>query len=105
MGGEIAEIEFRKVFKRCAERGVTLSLTERFKQKTVAEGFNPIYGARPLRRAITRLLEDHLAESFLEEPTVEGEYIIVDLDKNDQVIVLRQRLDGEATEVLQAKAA
>jgi len=96
--GEIAEIEFRKTFKRCRERGVTLSLTERFKTKVVNEGFNPVYGARPLRRSIMRLLEDNLAESFLNIETIEGEYIICDLDKNDAVVVLRQRLEEEVPE-------
>jgi len=106
--GEISELEFRKVFKRCTERGITLSLTERFKKKVVEEGFNPIYGARPLRRAVTRLLEDKLAESFLNQPTVEGEYVICDLNKDDEVVVLRQTLDGsegsseEETKVLEA---
>eukprot|EP00929_Paragymnodinium_shiwhaense_P078903 TRINITY_DN4094_c0_g2_i2.p1 TRINITY_DN4094_c0_g2~~TRINITY_DN4094_c0_g2_i2.p1 ORF type:complete len:1040 (+),score=362.07 TRINITY_DN4094_c0_g2_i2:125-3244(+) len=100
--GEIAEIEFKKTFERCVERGITLSLTDRFKKMVVKEGFNPVYGARPLRRAITRLLEDQLSESFLNEPTVEGEYVLCDLDKNDQVIVLRQQLkpaeDGEESD-------
>jgi len=93
--GEIAELEFRKTFMRCAERGITLSLTDRFKRKVVDEGFDPVYGARPLRRAIMRLLEDKLAESFLSEPTSEGEYILVDTDQDDGVVVLRQRLDEE----------
>jgi len=101
--GEIAELEFRKTFKRCAERGITLSLTERFKQKVVDEGFNPVYGARPLRRAIMRLLEDKLAESFLNEPTVEGEYIICDTDGADDVVVLRQRLDPDGDAALDAE--
>eukprot|EP00929_Paragymnodinium_shiwhaense_P078902 TRINITY_DN4094_c0_g2_i1.p1 TRINITY_DN4094_c0_g2~~TRINITY_DN4094_c0_g2_i1.p1 ORF type:complete len:1023 (+),score=375.22 TRINITY_DN4094_c0_g2_i1:187-3255(+) len=96
--GEIAEIEFKKCFERCMERGITLSLTDRFKKVVVKEGFNPVYGARPLRRAITRLLEDTLSESFLEEPTVEGEYVICDLDKNDQVVVLRQQLKTDEGE-------
>eukprot|EP00931_Biecheleriopsis_adriatica_P006118 TRINITY_DN107575_c0_g1_i1.p1 TRINITY_DN107575_c0_g1~~TRINITY_DN107575_c0_g1_i1.p1 ORF type:complete len:1064 (-),score=289.43 TRINITY_DN107575_c0_g1_i1:60-3203(-) len=89
---EIAELEFKKTFKRCQEKGIKLSLTERYKELVVNEGYDPVYGARPLRRAITRLLEDKLAESFLYEPTVEGENIIVDLDKEDNVIVLRQAL-------------
>jgi len=58
----------------------------------VDEGFNPVYGARPLRRAITRLLEDKLAESFLGEPTKEGEYVICDIDKDGEVVVLRGHL-------------
>lgn len=90
---EIAELEYKKTFARCAERGIRLSLTDRFKDKVLDEGFNPVYGARPLRRAIMRLLEDQLAESFLMQDTIEGEYIIIDLDKNDEVVILRQHHD------------
>eukprot|EP00418_Pyrodinium_bahamense_P043534 CAMPEP_0179209140 /NCGR_PEP_ID=MMETSP0796-20121207/104304_1 /TAXON_ID=73915 /ORGANISM="Pyrodinium bahamense, Strain pbaha01" /LENGTH=900 /DNA_ID=CAMNT_0020914097 /DNA_START=15 /DNA_END=2717 /DNA_ORIENTATION=+ len=93
---QISELEFRKTDKRCEERGVRLSMTERFKQKVVDEGYDPVYGARPLRRAVMRLLEDKLAESFLNEPTVEGEYVICDLDKNGEVVVLRQAVPEEA---------
>ena len=92
---EIAELEFRKTFKRCQERGITLSLTDRFKTKVVDEGYDPVYGARPLRRAIMRLLDDKLAEAFLYEPTVEGECIICDMNEDNEVVVLRQRLPAE----------
>jgi len=97
---EISELEFRKTFMRCQERGITLSLTDRFKTKVVDEGYDPVYGARPLRRAIMRMLDDHLAESFLYTPTVEGECIICDLDQDEKVIVLRQTLSevNEASE-------
>jgi ATP-dependent Clp protease ATP-binding subunit ClpC len=88
---QIAELEFKKTLRRCDERGIMLSLTDRFKTLVVDEGYDPIYGARPLRRAIMRLLEDTLAESFLNEPTVEGEYVICDLDKEDKACVLRQQ--------------
>merc|ERR1712178_168486 len=88
---EIAELEFAKTFARCKERGISVSLTDRFKDKVIDEGYNPAYGARPLRRAIMRLLEDKLAESFLTSPTVEGEYIICDLDKEGEVTILRHR--------------
>lgn len=44
-------------------------------------GYDPVYGARPLRRAIMRLLDDKLAEAFLYEPTVEGECIICDMNE------------------------
>ncbi|CAK0805627.1 unnamed protein product [Prorocentrum cordatum] len=60
--GEIAELEFKKTMKRCDERGIRLSLTDRFKSLCVDEGYNPVYGARPLRRAIMRLLEDKLGQ-------------------------------------------
>jgi len=101
---QIAELEFKKVNGRCDERGIRLSLTDRFKRKCVDEGYNPVYGARPLRRAIMRLLEDKLAESFLTDPTVEGEFVIVDLNPEDEVVVLRHHLpelsEGDSEEVL-----
>eukprot|EP00932_Pfiesteria_piscicida_P006212 SRR837773.16136.p1 GENE.SRR837773.16136~~SRR837773.16136.p1 ORF type:complete len:262 (-),score=76.79 SRR837773.16136:65-850(-) len=87
---EIAELEFAKVRRRTAERGVTLTMTDRFKGKVVDEGYNPAYGARPLRRAIMRFVEDELAESFLKEPTVEGEHVLLDLDRDREVLVLRR---------------
>merc|ERR1712113_527278 len=89
---QIAELEFKKTMKRCDERGIRLSLTDRFKKKCVDEGYNPVYGARPLRRAIMRLLEDQLAESFLADPTVQDEFVVVDLDSDDRVLVLRHHL-------------
>jgi len=98
--GLISELEFRKTNKRCEERGITLSLTDRFKTKVVDEGFDPVYGARPLRRAVMRLLEDKLAESFLNEPTVEGEYVVCDLDKEGNVVVLRNCAPEDASEVM-----
>jgi len=96
--GEIAELEIRKTFKLCAEKGLKLSITDRFKKKVVDEGFNPVYGARPLRRAITRLLEDQLAESFLKTPVITGEYAIVDLDSEGEVVVFRQQIENNPSD-------
>merc|ERR1719310_407124 len=59
--GQIAEIMLKEVFSRTEEKGISLDVTERFKDRLVDEGFNPSYGARPLRRAIMRLMEDGLA--------------------------------------------
>lgn len=88
---EIAELEFKKTNKRVNERGVNLIMTQKFKDKVVDEGFNPVYGARPLRRAIMRLMEDQLAESFLVTPSQEGEHIALDLDGDGNVLVLRNQ--------------
>merc|ERR1719204_3091211 len=101
---DIAELEFKKTFKRTAERGIELSMTDRFKTKVVDEGFNPAYGARPLRRAIMRLVEDELAEAFLKEPTVEGERISLDLNADGEVVVLRNQnqLNVEDSESMDA---
>ena len=48
----------KDVLGRGNEKGVNIEVTERYKDRLVEEGFNPAYGARPLRRAIMRLLED-----------------------------------------------
>ena len=48
---------FNLFFARMQEKGIRLSVTEAFKERLVEEGYNPSYGARPLRRAIMRLLE------------------------------------------------
>ncbi len=52
--------------------------TERFKDRLVDEGYNPSYGARPLRRAIMRLLEDSMAERMLSGDIKEGDSVIMD---------------------------
>jgi len=70
----IAEVEIKKVLARIGDLGMNVSLTARFKDHIANVGFDPEYGARPLRRAITRLLEDTLAEYVLNDisgPTVE----------------------------------
>jgi ATP-dependent Clp protease ATP-binding subunit ClpC len=62
---QIADIMLNEVFKRMDAKGMNLSVTERFKDRLVDEGYSPAYGARPLRRAIMRMLEDCLAERML----------------------------------------
>mmetsp|Transcript_152688 Transcript_152688/g.284424 ORF Transcript_152688/g.284424 Transcript_152688/m.284424 type:complete len:849 (-) Transcript_152688:159-2705(-) len=91
---QIAELEFAKVGKRIAGQGITLEMTEAFKKKVVEEGFDPTFGARPLRRAIGKWLEDELAGEFLSKPIVEGEIAIIDLDSDGKVVVLRDA-DGD----------
>ena len=84
---EIAEIMLREVFSRMQEKGIHLSVTEAFKERLVEEGYNPSYGARPLRRAVMRLLEDSLAEEFLSGRIGEGDSAVVDVDDNKQVVI------------------
>ncbi|MEG4586666.1 ATP-dependent Clp protease ATP-binding subunit [Microcoleus sp. MOSTC5] len=85
---QIADIMLQQVFSRLTEQGITLSVTDRFKDMLVTEGYNPSYGARPLRRAIMRLLEDVLAEEMLSGKLKEGQKAIVDVDENGQVKVV-----------------
>lgn len=74
---KIADIMVKEVSGRMSEKGVDLSVTEAFKEKLVEEGYNPSYGARPLRRAIMRLLEDTLAEAYLSRQIAENCSVVV----------------------------
>ncbi|MEQ8753642.1 MAG: ATP-dependent Clp protease ATP-binding subunit [Coleofasciculus sp. G1-WW12-02] len=85
---QIAELLLVEVSTRLIEQGITLEVTERFKDRLVEEGYDPSYGARPLRRTIMRLLEDSLAEAMLASQIIEGETAVVDVDENGKVKVL-----------------
>ena len=87
---EIAEIMLKEVFSRMEEKGIHLSVTDGFKERLVEEGYNPSYGARPLRRAVMRLLEDSLAEEFLSGRIGEGDSAVVDVDDKKQVVIRKQ---------------
>ena len=61
----IVELELNKVFKRLVEHGLKLELNEQAKEFLIDKGYNPEFGARPLRRAIEHYIEDPLSESML----------------------------------------
>nr|YP_010619158.1 Clp protease ATP binding subunit [Pterosiphonia complanata]WAX03171.1 Clp protease ATP binding subunit [Pterosiphonia complanata] len=85
---EIADLMLREVFDRIKQQDITLSVTDRFKNKLVDEGYNPSYGARPLRRAVMRLLEDSLAEEVLAGRIKSGDSAVVDVADDGLVKVL-----------------
>jgi ATP-dependent Clp protease ATP-binding subunit ClpC len=87
---EIAEIMLKEVFSRMLDKGIALSVTEAFKERLVEEGYNPSYGARPLRRAVMRLLEDSLAEEFLSGRIGDGDAALVDVNDDKQVVIRKQ---------------
>ncbi|BAY17408.1 ATPase AAA-2 domain-containing protein [Nostoc sp. HK-01] len=88
---QIADIMLKEVFGRLTEKGITLEVTERFKDRLIQEGYSPSYGARPLRRAIMRLLEDSLAEEILSGRIKDGDTAVVDVDENGNVQVSSQQ--------------
>ncbi len=84
---EIAEIMLQEVFVRLQDKGIKLDVTDAFKERLVEEGYNPSYGARPLRRAVMRLLEDSLAEEVLSGRIKDGDKALVDIDDNKKVTI------------------
>ena len=77
---EIVEIQLRGLRRRLAERKVTLELTPRAKQFLAAEGYDPVYGARPLKRALQKRLLDPLALKFLDGVVRDGDQLVADVE-------------------------
>ena len=77
----IVDIQIKRVERLLADRKLTLELMPAAKQLIVAEGYDPVYGARPLKRAIQRLLQNPLAVSVLEGAYQEGDRVRVDRAK------------------------
>jgi ATP-dependent Clp protease ATP-binding subunit ClpB len=76
--GDIVGLQLRRVEGRLAERGLRLELTDAAKETLAEAGWDPTYGARPLKRAIQRLLENPLALRLLEGEFAEGDTVRVD---------------------------
>ncbi len=95
---QIADLLLKEVFARMTEKHITLTVTDRFKDMVIKEGYNPSYGARPLRRAIQRLLEDVLAEEILRGQVTEGSTAVLDLDDDDKPKVMVE--GGSAPKIL-----
>mmetsp|Transcript_77296 Transcript_77296/g.128920 ORF Transcript_77296/g.128920 Transcript_77296/m.128920 type:complete len:967 (-) Transcript_77296:1820-4720(-) len=84
----VADIMLKDVYGRMAAKGIAMTVTEKFKDKLLEHGWNPLYGARPLRRAINAMLEDALSDCVLRGDVLEGDSIEVDVnDKGDIIVV------------------
>jgi ATP-dependent Clp protease ATP-binding subunit ClpB len=77
---EIVEIQTKKLEKRLLERRIVLKMTEKAKEFLAKEGFDPAYGARPLKRVIQKEIQDRLAIRILEGKFKEGDTVTVDMD-------------------------
>ena len=82
----IVDILLRKITKRLAEREIELVLSDRAKEVIAEVGFDPIFGARPLKRAMAEIIEDRLAELILEGKVKEGDKVEFDADENNIII-------------------
>ncbi|WP_452230120.1 MULTISPECIES: ATP-dependent Clp protease ATP-binding subunit [unclassified Lacinutrix] len=78
---KIIDIELEKLLLRIKDLGYTLKLSKEAKDYIADKGFDKQYGARPLKRAIQKYVEDTLAEEIITSQLVEGDKIMMDLDK------------------------
>jgi ATP-dependent Clp protease ATP-binding subunit ClpB len=81
----IVDLQLTRLRARLAERGLTLELTDAAKEALADAGWDPAYGARPLKRAIQRMLENPLARRLLEGDFAEGDTIMVDAQNGELV--------------------
>jgi ATP-dependent Clp protease ATP-binding subunit ClpB len=81
--GEIVELQLQRLRKRLAERGISLELTEEAKEAVAEAGWDPTYGARPLKRAIQRMIENPLALRLLEGDFAEGDTVLVTVEDGE----------------------
>jgi ATP-dependent Clp protease ATP-binding subunit ClpB len=76
----IVDLQLADIAKLLADRNVTLELTPAARQLVLDEGYDPAYGARPLRRTLQRLVQDPLAMQILAGTVLPGDHVIVDVD-------------------------
>lgn len=88
---EIVDIQIVRLGPRLEEQGITLEVTQAVKDFVAKEGYDPDYGARPLRRAIMNLLEDPLSEGLLSGRFHEGDVIVADAEDDEIVFEVKER--------------
>ena len=79
----IAAIQLQALEQRLAERELGLEISDAFMDRLVEAGFDPVYGARPLKRAIQQELENPLAQRILAGEFQPGDVIVVDLEDDE----------------------
>jgi ATP-dependent Clp protease ATP-binding subunit ClpB len=84
----IVDIQLGQLRRRLADRRLTLEVTEAARAVLAREGYDPTFGARPLKRTIQRLVQDPLALKLLEREFAEGDTVTVDAD-GDQLVFKR----------------
>jgi ATP-dependent Clp protease ATP-binding subunit ClpC len=90
----IVDIMLKEVEQRLKEHGLQMRVTDAAKQKLAEEGYDPAYGARPLRRVIQKRLEEVISEEMLKGEFRSGDTIIVDIEK-DKFVFRKEGKDAE----------
>ncbi len=94
---KIIDIELKSLFSRVHNLGYDIVLTENAKEYVADKGFDAVFGARPLKRAIQKYLEDPIAEEILKGETKAGDTMEIDYDKETELIAISHK-KGEVKE-------
>jgi ATP-dependent Clp protease ATP-binding subunit ClpB len=85
---EIVELQIARLTRRLADRRLTLEVTPAAKEWLAVTGFDPVYGARPLRRLIQSAIGDQLARKLLAGEIIDGSEVLVDLDPESDTLTV-----------------
>jgi ATP-dependent Clp protease ATP-binding subunit ClpB len=86
---KIVDLRLEDLRRLLADRKISLELTAAAKELVFTEGYDPNYGARPLKRSIQRLIQDPLALKILDGEVLHGDHVIVDVDKKKQQLTFK----------------
>src|SRR5438067_8891018 len=98
---KIVELRLEDLRRLLADRKISLELTEKAKELLFSEGYDVAYGARPLKRAIQRMIQDPLALKILDGEVLNGDHIVMDADKSGKMGFKVSERVGEATKAQQ----
>ncbi len=101
---QIVDLEVAKLVKRLAEKDIELVLEESARDLIVTEGYDPDYGARPMRRAVEQLLEDPLAEAILSGEVKGGQHVTAKVRKDEKKVSFKTKA-GKKTKETSASAS
>jgi ATP-dependent Clp protease ATP-binding subunit ClpB len=101
---KIIELRLEDVRRLLADRKISLELTDAARELLFTEGFDPNFGARPLKRAIQKLVQDPLALKILDGEVLHGDHVIVDADKRAGKMVIQVSRHMAVKEPTKAKA-
>ena len=88
---KICDYMIKDVIERVKLKQITLSVEEKVKTKLTREGYNPSFGARPLRRLVTKYIEDSISEHILKNPiTKKNRSLKIQLNEEDQILVKQE---------------
>jgi ATP-dependent Clp protease ATP-binding subunit ClpB len=86
---KIVDLQLENLRRLLAERKISIELTEAAKELLFTEGYDPNFGARPLRRAIQKLVQDPLALKILDGEVLHGDHVVADADKKTGKIAFK----------------
>jgi ATP-dependent Clp protease ATP-binding subunit ClpB len=87
---QIVDIQLRRLARILSDKGLTVELTEDAKEFLAGRGWDPVYGARPLKRAIQTWLQNPLAVSLLEGKLGEGDHVLVDVAPGEEELTFER---------------